>query len=260
MALVQFKKQASFFFKEKIKTARLALTDVTPAQLLTEEATSGDVWPPDTRSMGVISRAAFEVDDYWRIVALVHDRLISCDGASWRVSYKTLVLLEHLLTHGPLRIAQEFERQRHLIRKIGYSFQFVDEKGFNWGLKLRNLSRRVISLIEDGKLLMQERTRLRKLTRGIQGFGSFSNDQNSAPASSSESDDGSSLSHRHSTGNIAPRSTSNDVSSIKMLMRWNSNYDRPQQMYAQLADDEPVDEHDASSLTEEIRPQSWLKI
>lgn len=29
----EFKKQASFFLKEKIKTARLALTDVTPAQL-----------------------------------------------------------------------------------------------------------------------------------------------------------------------------------------------------------------------------------
>lgn len=29
----EFKKQASFFFKEKIKTARLALTDVTPAEL-----------------------------------------------------------------------------------------------------------------------------------------------------------------------------------------------------------------------------------
>jgi epsin len=29
----EFKKQASFFLKEKIKTARLALTDVTPAEL-----------------------------------------------------------------------------------------------------------------------------------------------------------------------------------------------------------------------------------
>lgn len=29
----EFKKQASFFLKEKIKTARLALTDVTPAQM-----------------------------------------------------------------------------------------------------------------------------------------------------------------------------------------------------------------------------------
>ncbi|KAJ0458445.1 putative ENTH domain-containing protein [Helianthus annuus] len=61
----ELKKQASFFFKEKIKTARLALTDVTPAELLTEEATDEDAWPPDTRTMGLISRAAFEVDDYW---------------------------------------------------------------------------------------------------------------------------------------------------------------------------------------------------
>jgi hypothetical protein len=36
------KKQASFFFKEKLKTARLALTDVTPLQLMTEEATDGE--------------------------------------------------------------------------------------------------------------------------------------------------------------------------------------------------------------------------
>jgi epsin len=31
--LHEFKRQASFFFKEKIKTARLALTDVTPTEL-----------------------------------------------------------------------------------------------------------------------------------------------------------------------------------------------------------------------------------
>jgi hypothetical protein len=31
--LHEFKRQASFFFKEKIKTARLALTDVRPTEL-----------------------------------------------------------------------------------------------------------------------------------------------------------------------------------------------------------------------------------
>lgn len=33
-SFIDLKKQASFFFKEKLKTARLALTDVTPLQLL----------------------------------------------------------------------------------------------------------------------------------------------------------------------------------------------------------------------------------
>ncbi|GMP89331.1 hypothetical protein CsSME_00040959 [Camellia sinensis var. sinensis] len=72
----EFKKQASFFFKEKIKTARLALTDVTPAQLLTEEATNGNPWVPETRILKIISKAAFEVDDYWRIVEILHKRFL----------------------------------------------------------------------------------------------------------------------------------------------------------------------------------------
>ncbi|KAK4835592.1 hypothetical protein QYF36_011674 [Acer negundo] len=68
----KFKTQASFYLKEKIKTARLVLTDVTPVELLTEEVTNGNPRPPDTQTMGVISRAAFEVDDYWRIVEILH--------------------------------------------------------------------------------------------------------------------------------------------------------------------------------------------
>lgn len=41
---------------------------------LTEEVTDGNSWPPQTRTMALISRAAFEVDDYWRIVDVLHKR------------------------------------------------------------------------------------------------------------------------------------------------------------------------------------------
>ena len=41
---------------------------------MTEDATNGNMWPPDTRTIGVISRAAFEVDDYWRVVEILHKR------------------------------------------------------------------------------------------------------------------------------------------------------------------------------------------
>lgn len=43
---------------------------------MTEEATNENPWPPDTRSIGVISRAAFEVDDYCRIVDILHKRFV----------------------------------------------------------------------------------------------------------------------------------------------------------------------------------------
>ncbi|XP_058199568.1 epsin-3 isoform X2 [Rhododendron vialii] len=168
----EFKKQASFFLKEKIKTARLALTDVTPAQLLTEEATNGNPWAPDTRTLKIISRAAFEVDDYWRIVEILHKGLAIFDRKNWRSSYNGLILLEHLLTHGPESVAEEFQSDRDVITEMG-SFQHIDEKGFNWGLTVRKKSERILKLLEKGPLLKEERDRARKVTRGIEGFGSF---------------------------------------------------------------------------------------
>ncbi|KAI3926398.1 hypothetical protein MKX01_032586 [Papaver californicum] len=168
----EFKKQASFFLKEKIKTARLALTDVTPAELLTEEVTNGNPWGPDTKTMGLISRAAFEVDDYWRIVEILHKKLIRFDRKNWRVSYKTLVLLEHLLTHGPESVAEEFKCDMKVIQDMR-NFQYIDERGFTWGLTMKNKSERILKLLEKGPLLKEERDRARKVNRGIKGFGSF---------------------------------------------------------------------------------------
>ncbi|XP_020252252.1 clathrin interactor EPSIN 1-like [Asparagus officinalis] len=169
----ELKKQASFFFREKIKTARLALTDVTPAELLTEEATNGNPWAPDARTMAFISRAAFEIDDYWRITEILHKRLSKFDRKYWREPYQALVILEHLMTHGPESTAEEFQCDREVIEEMG-SFQYIDERGFNWGLTVRKKSERVLKLLEKGPLLKEERDRARKVARGIEGFGSFS--------------------------------------------------------------------------------------
>ncbi|KAL3530746.1 hypothetical protein ACH5RR_010068 [Cinchona calisaya] len=170
----EFKKQASFFLKEKIKTARLALTDVTPAQLLVEEATNGNPGAPETRILKMISRAAFEIDDYWRIVEILHKRLASFDTKNWRVPYKALIVLEHLLTHGPERVSEEFQDDKDVIRETE-SFQHIDEKGFNWGMNVRKKSERILKLLDNRPFLKEERNRVRMVTRGIEGFGSFSN-------------------------------------------------------------------------------------
>lgn len=172
----EFKKQASFFFKEKIKTARLALTDVTPAQILTEEATNGN---PDTQTLKIISRSAFEVDDYWRIVEILHTRLSSFDRKNWRQSYNAAILLDHLLTHGPESFAEEFQSDKNVIIEMG-NFQHIDEKGFNWGLNVANKSEKILKMLDDKTFLKKERDRARNLSRGIQGFGSFSHRSSSS--------------------------------------------------------------------------------
>lgn len=57
------------------------------------------------------------------------NRLINFDRENWRGSYKALILLEHLLTHGPLSVALEFQDDKDTIKNMG-SFQHIDEKGF----------------------------------------------------------------------------------------------------------------------------------
>ncbi|XP_073040277.1 ENTH domain-containing protein C794.11c isoform X1 [Primulina eburnea] len=195
----EFKKQASFYLKEKIKTARLALTDVTPAQLLMEEATNGDPGAPDARTLKMISRSAFEVDDYWRIVEILHKRLVRFERRFWRESYKAVVVLEYLMTHGPESVAEEFQTDRDVIKEME-NFQHIDEKGFNWGLTVRKKAERVLKLLEKRPLLKEERDRARKISRGIQGFGSFC--------------------HRTSSG----QGTLQESSSLKTFDRCNSQY------------------------------------
>ncbi|CAA7036731.1 unnamed protein product [Microthlaspi erraticum] len=184
-SFLEMKKQASFFFKEKLKTARLALTDVTPLQLMTEEATDGESWGPNTQTLGSISKAAFEFEDYLQIVDVLHKRLARFDKRNWRIAYNSLIVVEHLLTHGPESVSDEFQGDIDVISQM-QTFQHIDEKGFNWGLSVRKKSDKVLKLLEKGELLKEERKRARELSRGIQGFGSFNHKSSSHCTSENE--------------------------------------------------------------------------
>uniref|UniRef100_A0ACD5W2J2 Uncharacterized protein n=1 Tax=Avena sativa TaxID=4498 RepID=A0ACD5W2J2_AVESA len=168
----ELRRQASSYLTGKIRSARLAFTDVTPTQLLTEEATNGDASPPNAKTMSLIAREAFEIDEYVRISDILHTRLATFDRRQWREAYKALLLLEHLLTHGPRSVALEFRKDRAVIQNMA-TFQHIDEKGFNWGLTVKGKSERVLKPLERGPFLEEERERARKVAREIKGFGSF---------------------------------------------------------------------------------------
>ncbi|XP_022761152.1 epsin-3 [Durio zibethinus] len=182
--LNQIKKQASCFLQETYKNARMVFSDVTAAELLAEEATSNDPWGPDARTMTKISKASFYKDDYWRIVYVLHKRLDSIDWKHWRQSYKALILLEFLLTHGHEAFAEEFICDSDVIEELG-TFRHVDEKGFNWGLNMQKRSDRVLELLEGGETLRLARLKALKITKEIQGFGSTTTSPSSASSSDS---------------------------------------------------------------------------
>ncbi|CAM8887419.1 unnamed protein product [Rhodiola kirilowii] len=200
MFLGQLKKQASSFIQDKYKTARLVLTDATQVELLTEEVTSTDPWGPDAKTMTRIADASFNIDDYWRVVDVLHRRLDNIDWKLWRQSYKSLVLLEFLLTHGPEELAHEFICDIDVIQELG-TFRYVDDQGFDWGAAMLRKSDRLMQLLRGGEILKQSRLKALKVTREIQGFGSL---HMSPPTSSSNS---SPSSARSSFGTFSPASS-----------------------------------------------------
>ncbi|XP_048334127.2 epsin-3 [Ziziphus jujuba] len=179
LLLGQIKKQASSFLQEKYRSARLVLTDVTQAELLAEEATNGDPCSPDTRIMNKIAEASFGIDDFWRIVDILHRKFYNVDWKQWRQSYKSLIVLEFLLTHGPEDFAREFQCDVDVIQELG-SFQYTDERGFDWGLKMQKKSDEVLKLLGEGPTLKQARLKALKITKEIQGFGNPISSPNSA--------------------------------------------------------------------------------
>uniref|UniRef100_N1R011 ENTH domain-containing protein n=1 Tax=Aegilops tauschii TaxID=37682 RepID=N1R011_AEGTA len=66
-------RQASGYLQDKYKQARLALGDVTPAELAVQEATNDDACVPDAKTLASIAEAAFDIDDYWRIANALRD-------------------------------------------------------------------------------------------------------------------------------------------------------------------------------------------
>ncbi|EEF33568.1 epsin-3 [Ricinus communis] len=201
--LNQIKKQASFFLQEKYKNARLALTDISRAELLAEEATNHDPWGPDAKTMTKIAGASYEVDDYWRIVDVLHKRFDNIDWKEWRRAYKTLVLLEFLLTHGPEELAEEFQCDSEIIEELG-TFKYIDEKGFDWGANMQKRSDHIITLLNGGVKLKEARLKALKITKEIQGFGNFRILSSSLSSTSSATSD---LSRASSFGSYSTTSS-----------------------------------------------------
>ncbi|RDX74212.1 Epsin-2, partial [Mucuna pruriens] len=180
--LNQIKRQTTTFLQEKYKSARMTFTDVTEAELLAEAATNKDDCSPDAKTMTKIAEASFDIDEYWRIVDILHKRLYNIDWEQWRQSYKALVLLEFLLTHGPQQFAQEFQCDAEIIEELG-SFTHIDERGFNWGSRMQKLSDQILKLLQDGESLTEARLKALKITNEIQGFGSSLNSPSSTTSS-----------------------------------------------------------------------------
>lgn len=171
--LESFKHRASFLFKDSLKIARCAFVDVSPAELMTEDATNADEWGPTTKAMADICSVIFNSEDYLRIVQVLHKRFALNSKKDWRKIHKSLILLEYLLCRGPEHLVMEFRDDKKRFEELTH-FDYVDWTGIDRGAAVQRRAKQVLRLLMDEAFYKEERARAQKISRGISGFGSQS--------------------------------------------------------------------------------------
>ncbi|KAG0614727.1 hypothetical protein M758_6G199400 [Ceratodon purpureus] len=171
--LESFKNRASFLFKDSLKIARLALVDVSTAELMTEEATNADEWGPTPKSMSDICGVIYNSEDYLRVVQVLHKRFSLSAKKYWRQIHKSLILLEYLLCHGPEHLVMEFREDKGRLEELT-RFVYVDWTGIDRGSALQRRAKHVLHLLMDEAFYKEQRRRAQKTSKVISGFGSQS--------------------------------------------------------------------------------------
>ncbi|CAM0911491.1 unnamed protein product [Alopecurus aequalis] len=258
-------RQASGYLQDKYKQARLALGDITPAELLVQEATNGDPCVPDAKTLACIADAAFDIDDYWRIANVLHRRLGSVhDWKEWRPVYKALVVLEFLLTHGPEELPRDFLPTMKALRDLR-GFTYTDDKGFDWGASMQRRVDSVVGLLTDADRLRDARHRAAVGVRSFP-FDHHGGSSPTATASASPVSSASSASSRGSRGTWSFASASphySDSPTFVCLCSPNADYRHDKKFDAYTADDKRdgnlVIEEEADDYPTPHSQGSWLE-
>ena len=77
-------------------------------------------------------------------------------GKNWRQVYKALTLLEYLIKNGHERVVHNARDHQYEIKGLSH-FEYIDEKGKDQGINVRNRSKEIVALLNDPERIKEER-------------------------------------------------------------------------------------------------------
>jgi len=123
------------------------------------EATSNEPWGASSTMLQEISRATFAYDDFKTVMLFVW-RSAQNQGALWRVTYKTLNMLDYILRHGSERVIEDAKDHLREIKKL-QKFEYVDPDGKDQGVNVREKARQLVEMLTSEEALNAERDKAR---------------------------------------------------------------------------------------------------
>ncbi|KAF9927922.1 Epsin-3, clathrin recruitment and traffic between the Golgi and endosome [Linnemannia zychae] len=135
-------------------TARVM--NLTEMEQKVREATSNDPWGASGTLKQELAQATHNFQYFNEIMPAIFKRFAEKEPKDWRQIYKSLVLLEYLVTHGSERVVDEARGHISTI-KVLRSFQYVDDNGKDEGINVRNRAKEFAEMLSSVDRIKEER-------------------------------------------------------------------------------------------------------
>lgn len=135
------------------------------------EATNNEPWGASTSLMAQIAAGTYNYREREEILSFIFRRFTEKAANEWRQIYKSLQLLDYLIKNGLERIIDDVRANASLIQMLK-SFHYIDSKGRDQGVNVRNRSKNLLALLNDDALVRLERKKARANAKKFGGVSS----------------------------------------------------------------------------------------
>ncbi|KAF8926452.1 ENTH-domain-containing protein [Dissophora ornata] len=142
--------------KNVLEKVTAKVMNYTEMEQKVREATSNDPWGASGTLKQELAQATHNFQYFNEIMPAIFKRFTEKEPREWRQIYKSLVLLEYLVTHGSERVVDEARGHISTI-KVLRNFQYVDDNGKDEGINVRNRAKEVAEMLSSVDRIKEER-------------------------------------------------------------------------------------------------------
>lgn len=154
--------------KSYVRKAQNVVYNYTDMEAKVREATNNEPWGASSTLMQKIAAGTYNYREREEIVGMIFRRFTEKASNEWRQIYKALQLLEYLIKNGSERLVDDARSNLSIIQMLR-SFHYIDSKGRDQGINVRNKSKNLIELLNNDTALRAERKKSRENANKFKG-------------------------------------------------------------------------------------------
>ncbi|KAF9649779.1 ENTH-domain-containing protein [Thelephora ganbajun] len=156
--------------KSMYNQAKNVVLNVSEMEAKVQEATNDEPWGASSTLMQEIAQGTFNFQHFNEIMPAIYSRFMEKEARQWRQIYKALQLLEYLVKNGSERVVDDARSHISTVKMLR-NFYYVDDKGKDQGINVRNRSKEIVELLSDVEKIRAERRKAKANKTKYTGVG-----------------------------------------------------------------------------------------